>query len=99
MPGEKTEKNQGETITVDFSSLKKINPDVVAWLRIPGVLEYPVVRGQDNFYYLSHTVQKTYNIAVSIFLDYRNEADFSDSNSITYGHNMKDGSMCLSCAY
>ncbi len=44
-----------------------MNPDIVAWLRIPGVLEYPVVRGQDNSYYLSHTVQKTYNIAGSIF--------------------------------
>lgn len=93
MPGEKTEKNQGETVTVDFSSLKKINLDVVVWLRIPGVLEYPVVRGQDNSYYLSHTVQKTYNIAGSICLDYRNEEDFSDSKSIIYGHNMKDGSM------
>lgn len=89
----KTEKNQRETVTVDFHSLKKINSDVVAWLRIPGVLEYPVVRGQDNSYYLSHTVQKTYNITGSIFLDYRNEADFSDSKSIIYGHNMKDGSM------
>ena len=36
---------------------------------------------------------KTYNIAGSIFLDYRNAADFSDSKSIIYGHNMKDGSM------
>lgn len=58
-----------------------------------GVLEYPVVRGEDNSYYLNHTVQKTYNIAGSIFLDYRNERDFSDSKNIIYGHNMKDGSM------
>lgn len=57
------------------------------------MLEYPVVRGKDNSYYLNHTVQKTYNIAGSIFLDYRNERDFSDSKNIIYGHNMKDGSM------
>ena len=82
-----------ETVTVDFAALQEINPDVVAWIRIPGVLEYPVVRGEDNSYYLNHTVQKTYNIAGSIFLDYRNERDFSDSKNIIYGHNMKDGSM------
>ena len=64
------------------------------WMMITLILlEYPVVRGEDNSYYLNHTVQKTYNIAGSIFLDYRNERDFSDSKNIIYGHNMKDGSM------
>ena len=78
---------------VDFAGLKRINPDIVAWLRIPGVLDYPVVQGKDNQYYLSHTFQKNYNIAGSIFLDYRNSSDFTDSKNIIYGHNMKDGSM------
>lgn len=90
---DKEGEKQEETVTVDFASLQAINPDIVAWLRIPGVLEYPVVRGEDNSYYLNHTVQKTYNIAGSTFLDYRNERDFSDSKNIIYGHNMKDGSM------
>lgn len=90
---DKEGEKQEATVTVDFASLQAINPDIVAWLRIPGVLEYPVVRGEDNSYYLNHTVQKTYNIAGSIFLDYRNERDFSDSKNIIYGHNMKDGSM------
>lgn len=90
---DKEGEKQEETVTVDFASLQAINPDIVAWLRIPGVLGYPVVRGEDNSYYLNHTVQKTYNIAGSIFLDYRNERDFSDSKNIIYGHNMKDGSM------
>ena len=90
---DKEGEKQEETVTVDFASLQAINPDIVAWLRIPGVLEYPVVRGKDNSYYLNHTVQKTYNIAGSIFLDYRNERDFSDSKNFIYGHNMKDGSM------
>ena len=89
---DKEGEKQEETVTVDFASLQAINPDIVAWLRIPGVLD-PVVRGEDNSYYLNHTVQKTYNIAGSIFLDYRNERDFSDSKNIIYGHNMKDGSM------
>lgn len=90
---DKEGEKQEETVTVDFAPLQAINPDIVARLRIPGVLEYPVVRGEYNSYYLNHTVQKTYNIAGSIFLDYRNERDFSDSKNIIYGHNMKDGSM------
>ncbi|MBM6801848.1 class B sortase [Mediterraneibacter glycyrrhizinilyticus] len=90
--GKGEESGEGE-FTVDFEALKEINPDIVAWLKIPGVLDYPVVQGTDNSYYLSHTFRGQYNIAGSIFLDSRNKADFSDSRSIIYGHNMKDGSM------
>lgn len=82
-----------EDFTVDFDALKQINSDIVAWIRIPGVLDYPVVQGTDNSYYLHHTFRKEYNIAGSIFLDARNTADFSDSKNIIYGHNMRDGSM------
>ena len=82
-----------EDFTVDFESLQQINPDIAAWLRIPGVLDYPVVQGTDNSYYLHHTFRKEYNIAGSIFLDARNTADFSDSKNIIYGHNMRNGSM------
>lgn len=91
---DKTEQVPEETeIKVDFQALQKINSDIVAWLRIPGVMDYPVVQGEDNAYYLKHTFKKEYNIAGSIFLDYRNKDDFSDNKSIIYGHNMKDGSM------
>ena len=82
-----------EAFTVDFAALQQINPDIVAWLRIPGVLDYPVVQGTDNSYYLHHTFRKEYNIAGSIFLDARNEADFSDRKNIIYGHNIRNGSM------
>ena len=82
-----------EDFTVDFDALKQINEDIVAWIRIPGVLDYPVVQGTDNSYYLHHTFRREYNIAGSIFLDARNTADFSDSKNIIYGHNMRDGSM------
>lgn len=90
---ESGEAGSAEAFTVDFEALQQINPDIVAWLRIPGVLDYPVVQGTDNSYYLHHTFRKEYNIAASIFLDARNMADFSDNKNIIYGHNMRNGSM------
>lgn len=90
---ETEESGRAEAFTVDFDALKQINSDIVAWIRIPGVLDYPVVQGTDNSYYLHHTFRREYNIAGSIFLDARNTADFSDSKNIIYGHNMRDGSM------
>jgi len=90
---ETEESGSAEDFTVDFDALKQINADIVAWIRIPGVLDYPVVQGTDNSYYLHHTFRREYNIAGSIFLDARNTTDFSDSKNIIYGHNMRDGSM------
>ena len=72
---ESGEAGSAENFTVDFAVLQQINPDIVAWLRIPGVWDYPVVQGTDNSYYLHHTFRKEYNIAGSIFLDARNASD------------------------
>lgn len=92
MKGDESEKETGKEI--DFEGLRKINEDLVAWIQIPGIgVDYPVVQGEDNEYYLYHTFQKENNKAGSIFLDYRNHDDFTDRRVILYGHNMKDGSM------
>lgn len=81
-------------IAVDFDELKRINPDVVGWIYIEGIeVSYPVVKGRDNDQYLYHTYEGNYNIAGSIFLEYTNKGNFSDCNTIIYGHNMKNGSM------
>ncbi len=86
--------SEAEEKTIDFAELRKINEDIVAWIQIPGIgVDYPVVQGEDNEYYLHHTFRKEANKAGSIFLDYRNRADFTDQRVIIYGHNMKDGSM------
>lgn len=73
------------------------NPDYIAWIRIPGTsINYPVLQGQDNDYYLTHSFEMNETIAGSIFADCSMPA-FSDTNNlantILYGHNMKDGSM------
>lgn len=86
--------NSDAATTIDFEELQKINPDIVAWIRIEGLgIDYPVVQGEDNEHYLHYTFRGEANVAGSIFLDYRNKADFSDSKIILYGHNMKNGTM------
>lgn len=79
---------------VDFEKLRKKNPDIIAWILVPGTdISYPIVQGKDNEYYLKHTISGNYNIAGSIFLDYEAASDFSDSNSFIYGHTMNHGTM------
>ena len=91
---EGTDGSDGKQTVVDFKALKKINPDIVAWIRIPDTsIDYPVVQGNDDSYYLTHTFKKAEHVAGAIFLDSDNNADFSDDKNIIYGHNMKDGSM------
>ena len=75
------------------------NKDVVGWIEIPGNTEinYPLVQGQDNDYYLHYAYNGTYNPAGSIFLDCRNNVTVSSNrHSIIYGHNMESGSPMFS---
>lgn len=61
---------------------------------MPGTnVDYPVVKAEDNSFYLTRNFNKENNIAGWIYADYRNKADGSDLNLVIYGHNMKDGSM------
>lgn len=77
-----------------LSALRNQNAQVVAWLDIPNTeIQYPVVQGKNNEYYLTHTFSKKRNESGAIFLDYRNTSDLSDFNPVIYGHNMRDGSM------
>ena len=89
------EKHWTPPFNVDFDQLKSINSDVVGWLYMEALpnITYPIVKGKDNAYYLHRTYKKEDIFAGSIFIDYRNSGDFSDQNTIVYGHNMKNGSM------
>lgn len=83
-----------ENFSVDFEALKKINPDIVGWIRFENMdISYPIVQGTDNDYYLTHSFEKEEIKCGSIFMEAENASDFSDDNTFIYGHNMKDKSM------
>lgn len=89
-------KDKGEGFSVDFQKLLKINPDTIAWIRFPqepSQINYPVVQGKDNSWYLKKTFSANENTLGAIFLNVDNKKDFSDKNSVIYGHRMRDGSM------
>ena len=79
---------------VDFDALSEINSDIVAWIYIEDTeINYPVVQGTDNQYYLKRLFNGKWNGSGCIFLDSRNSADLSERHSIIYGHHMKNGTM------
>ena len=79
---------------VDFAKLQAINPDVIGWIMIEGtVINYPIVQGMDNEYYLHKTFRDKTNQGGTIFLDAENQENFTSDNSILYGHNLKTGKM------
>lgn len=82
---------------VDFESLLQVNPDIVGWLYCEGTdINYPVVQGDDNAYYLTHLFDRSYNANGCLFLDCRVAGDFSEKHSIIYGHHMQSGAMFAS---
>lgn len=67
-------------------------PDAAAWLQLPGAgLDYPVMLGEDNQFYLDHLPDGSENVLGSLFLDYRTEED--SVHLIVYGHNVAGGNM------
>lgn len=79
---------------INFDELKKTNPDVIGWIYIPDtVVDYPVVQCDNNDKYLHTLFSGENNKAGAIFVDARNTMNFTDQNTIIYGHNMKNKSM------
>lgn len=82
-------------IPIDFTALQTENPDVYAWIRIPGTsIDYPILQDEeDNTHYLNHALDGSEQPEGSIFTENYNTKTFEDPNTIIYGHDMKNGSM------
>ena len=88
------EEKEHSPVSVDFDALRQIGGDIIGWICLPDtVINYPVVQGRDNSYYLDRFPDGSASVGGSIFADYACPSDFSGQNTILYGHNMRDGSM------
>ncbi len=83
-----------ELEAIDLDALRAENEDVIGWIMIPNTkINYPIMQGEDNDFYLKHTWKKARNYMGSVFLEYRNNPDMADYNTIVYAHNMNNGTM------
>lgn len=79
---------------VDFAKLQKKNKDVIGWIQFENFyLSYPIAHDPGNSYYLTHTIDKKENKSGSIYVPVQNNGNFADTNTIIFGHNMKNGTM------
>lgn len=97
LPAESPGMGDGETERlgeIDLAALRAVNPQVVGWLSLPGTnIDYPLVQGEDNRYYLDHSWDGRAAAAGAIFLEQGCSSQFTDFSTILYGHFMGDGSM------
>lgn len=84
-----------QMLSARVSALKSTNSDIIGWISIPGTeIDYPVLLGEDNEYYLNHNYKNGYLPAGAIFADCNSDADVSKNrNLVLFGHNMKNGMM------
>ena len=83
-----------ESFGISWENLRKINPEVAAWITIPGAdISYPVVQGIDDEYYLKHNLQGKEDLFGCVFLGHDNKKNLTDSHSFLYGHNMEGNMM------
>ena len=83
-----------EKFKIDFDKLKEMNPDTVAYIKVNNTnIDYIVVKGENNDYYLDHNFNKEMNKSGWVFMDYNNKLDGQDKNIIIYAHNTIDKSM------
>jgi len=86
--------NTTPKLSEDYQKLFSINNETVGWLKVNNTsVDYPVVKASDNDYYLNHNFYKQSNFNGWIYMDYRNNPEVLDQNTIIYGHNLKNGMM------
>ena len=93
--GHKDYNEELEKMRAGLRSLALQNPDIYGWITVPGTnINYPLVQGEDNDYYLNHAYNGDYLPVGSIFVDYRcNKSITKNFNTVFYGHNITSGDM------
>ncbi|MBE6597910.1 MAG: class B sortase [Ruminococcaceae bacterium] len=84
-----------EKMRAGLASLARINPDIYGWITVEGTqINYPLVQGEDNDFYLNHAYTGEFLPEGSIFVDYRNDPAIDENlNTVFYGHNLRTGGM------
>jgi len=91
---EKVEDVEEKKDEINFQELININSDFVGWIKIDDTnINYPIVQGTNNTYYLKHSFYKEYSNAGSIYMDATANSSFESRNTFIYGHYTSDGSM------
>lgn len=82
-------------INVDFDSLHDVNPEIYAWIEVPGTnINYAVVQSAaDDLFYDDHGVDRSYYSGGSIFSQRYNTTTFQDPVTVLYGHNRQSQTM------
>lgn len=91
---EQPDKSGNKSQGINFDELKNINEDIIGWIKIENMeINYPIVQTINNEFYLKKDIYKEYDACGSIFMDYKNNKNFTDKNNVIYGHHIKSGIM------
>ncbi|MEG0313909.1 MAG: class B sortase [Erysipelotrichaceae bacterium] len=83
-----------ESGDVNFKELKKLNSKINSYIKIPNTeITFPIIKGEDNDFYLNHNLEDQINNYGSIYMDFRNDSNYKDFNTYIYGHNVMGGGM------
>lgn len=80
---------------LDWEKLQRVNADIYAWIYIPGTdIDYPVLQhSSDDSYYLNYNLNGTKGYPGCIYTERANSREFTDFDTVLYGHNMRNDSM------
>lgn len=86
---------------MDWDAIRKVNEDIYAWICIPGTeIDYPILQHPtDDSYYLNYNLNGTKGYPGCIYTELVNSRDFTDFDTVVYGHNMRDASMFATLHY
>ena len=83
-----------EGMNIKYAYLYAVNPELVGWIRIPNTnLDVQVVQTEDNDKYLKKDFYGKTSRYGCPYMDYRNNSQYLDDNTVIYGHHMSDGLM------